>query len=313
MPAESVRTLKTTRPEDDSFKIKWKILALANALIAVAALTTIVILTATTDGDALSSVALILAVLAFVIQIIVFIADFVISSRRDQEARELHTATSNLLVKIEEKSDATSSAVAGEMAKMIDNLIVQSMKHPVEGDVAEKSGDDVRRETLREVRDNILLSQVETPSFREPIRQPPSRGRFEALSQWPSRRTVDHSASRMQKLKDPAWKTLGDLAGDVIESYENGVAEGLTFLTSERPALAELQRGGFVRVNEFDVATLDYRGMAAARLLTADGPVPEYVTACIPSIAELRQKYGPGPRPGPDADADADAAVLVED
>jgi len=61
--------------------------------------------TARTHADALSLVALILVVLVFLIQIMVFIADFDFNSGRDKAASELNGKTPALLGKIDERTN----------------------------------------------------------------------------------------------------------------------------------------------------------------------------------------------------------------
>ena len=69
-------------------------------------------MTAIKNVDYLSTLALVLAVLAFVIQIIVLLAQSAASNQQLARAEELHTATARALAAIEEQAEGTRQTVS---------------------------------------------------------------------------------------------------------------------------------------------------------------------------------------------------------
>jgi hypothetical protein len=83
--------------EESQFSISWRSVALASLLVNLGAISTIVIISAVRDAGILNTVALALAVIVFVCQLIIFSVQTWQSGQQLQEARQLNANTLSLL------------------------------------------------------------------------------------------------------------------------------------------------------------------------------------------------------------------------
>lgn len=274
-------------------RITWRFVAIGSALIAVAALTTLVILTATTDADSLSSIALILAILAFIIQIIVFIADFGFNARRDKEAAELNASTQALLATIEEKANSTNQAVNGQMTKLLDNVL-RGEKFKVKDEFSDDGEAEVKVRIIEEVRAQLLREGLSPqPSARTvPGSAPNTARRARMIREWPGEDLARRLAGEdLGKLSADAYLALAELGDDVLRSHDHEVPEGLTIDQLNKAPVDELREAKLVRETDElgqPAVVLTSKGIAAGRLVVATSPIPDYITELMPWLPEIR-------------------------
>jgi len=269
--------------------VPWKYVAVGASLISIAALTTVVILTATTEADTLSSVALILAVLAFVIQIIVFIADFALNSRRDKEASGINASTQALLAAIEVKANSTNEVVKGQMAKMIDHLF-EGQRLALKDDNPASPEAEVRREVLDDLQSEFRRVAGPGLGNLSSAATAPPQSRVDALRRWPTEETVERiKTARIDILSSEAWTVLVAFAEDIQRSFDLGFPEGFTI--GRRDLVAELRTHHLVRSSESGIYRLSGRGMAVTRLVTAPEPIPKYIEQKIPWVRDVRSEH----------------------
>jgi hypothetical protein len=264
--------------------LPWKYVALGCSLLAMAATSALIIITATTDAGVLSSVALILAVLAFSIQIIVVVADFSISARREREASALNAATQVLLSKIEAKANTTNQVVTEQLGKLLDGLVLKEKK------ASREEGDSVRSDARLEVIDDIResLRRSSVPDLRIP--DTPTLARANAVGRWPNARVTENVAKEglLEKLSGEVRSNLLTLAEDIRDSYKNSIREGLGFHDHEQDAKASLLAARLVRPSDDDFFVLTNRGLEFARFLSAPDPVPVRVSSLMPWLESAR-------------------------
>jgi hypothetical protein len=94
-----------------NLSVSWRSIAVGATCTAIALATALVVVSTQNDLDYLATLALALAVIAFVAQIIVFIAQTNFSSQQIARAEELHGLTARALVAIEEKAEGTRQTV----------------------------------------------------------------------------------------------------------------------------------------------------------------------------------------------------------
>lgn len=94
-----------------SLNLSWRSIATTSACLCLALLVTLAVVVASQDTGFLSTLALALAVIAFIVQIIVFIAQSAASTSQLTRAEELHGATLRALATIEEKTEGTRQTV----------------------------------------------------------------------------------------------------------------------------------------------------------------------------------------------------------
>ncbi|MFT7711398.1 hypothetical protein ACMT9Y_10600 [Clavibacter tessellarius] len=92
--------------------IRWKSLSIVLAIAALACVTSTIIVAAIKNVDALSVVALALAIIAFVVQILVYILQTASTEGQTQHWSDLYTKMNAALATIEEKSERTRDAVS---------------------------------------------------------------------------------------------------------------------------------------------------------------------------------------------------------
>lgn len=280
-------------------RASWRSVAFGAMIVASAFFVAIVVIANTSGANALSAIALVLAILAFVIQIVVFISDGFNSAQRDRETSAINANTQSLLAKIEEKTNTTNELLNQQLTKMLDRFIFNVEKSVEADEVSDgasaedqkmillnsfrKAADEVRTElnTKVEVKD---LTDV-GPSNRVLLKQ--------NLPRWPSENICRRLASDgLGEIDDASTGVLKVLAKDLKKSFNTNMPDGLGFYTAEeKRSLSFLLDEGFVKsfgATIPDVFQLTGKGRAAARLFTAEGEMPPYVDEIFPWVRLAR-------------------------
>lgn len=95
--------------QDNSFIASWRTLTIASITIAVASLSTLTIIVSTKDVDLLSTVALTLAILAFVAQLLIYIAQTTAAAQQTAQSLALNNETKNILADIRARTRGAES------------------------------------------------------------------------------------------------------------------------------------------------------------------------------------------------------------
>ncbi len=103
--------------------IRWMSIAIAAVIVALASLTVLAVVASIRDADVLSVVALALAILAFVVQIIVYIVQSASATRQEVQMTEIYGRTLKALNAIEEKSEGTRRTVTTISDRLLDAAI----------------------------------------------------------------------------------------------------------------------------------------------------------------------------------------------
>lgn len=102
--------------------------ALWAALVAVASLSTLVVIVSVQDVDTLSTVALTLAVLAFVVQIVIFIFQSIENIRTAGQSRELHGQMMALVSKLDERAHGTQVSIEKINVRLLEAVLGKAAK-----------------------------------------------------------------------------------------------------------------------------------------------------------------------------------------
>lgn len=100
-----------TDDQPAGFRIGYRTATLSIGVVALAAIATAVVVTSLRDADTLSVVALALAIISFVIQIILFIVQQASSANDARRSADLYAQTIRALASIEEKAEGTKQTV----------------------------------------------------------------------------------------------------------------------------------------------------------------------------------------------------------
>ncbi len=106
-----------------NFVLPARGVAVAAFILAVACLGTLAIVADQNNADALSTIALALAVLAFSVQIIVYVAQAATSHQQMLRSEQLNTETSSLLVDVRGSADATQLLVREQFSNVLSAFI----------------------------------------------------------------------------------------------------------------------------------------------------------------------------------------------
>ncbi|MGC1851288.1 MAG: hypothetical protein WA687_02480 [Solirubrobacterales bacterium] len=246
----------------------------------------LVVVTAVDDNDALSTVALALAILAFSVQLIVFIAQQNLASEQGRRNEELYGSMQTVLAEIREKAEGTQADVRTINEKLLSALISKNAS------------------------DGGGLAHV-LPQLLDPANASPHEGQSDALS-WvsrlPERRPVLEDERYVQTLESfPSQEEAPELMQQLTALSPNDQDQLKRFgddeIIARRPgspfdpwlfAPGNLLEHGFVEPYPPErqpdqgpkVFRLTDRGRNVARLLTANGDPPPYLA----DLTTIRQR-----------------------
>jgi hypothetical protein len=113
----------TSDSNNANFIVSAKAVAIGAVTVAIAALAGLAVVATIKNADTLAVVALAVAIVTFVVQILVYIVQAAASSQQELRAQELHGRTTSTLSKIEEKAEGTRREVSTIRKEMLPALI----------------------------------------------------------------------------------------------------------------------------------------------------------------------------------------------
>lgn len=277
--------------------IPWPRVGIASIVIAVAACGALVIVTAVQDSEVLSTVALSLAILAFVIQILIFLAQSSANARAAEYIQGVNTETRAALSELRASSEGTQAALNDQFDKLLDRVLLatkESVAEVEEEYLTQGSLDDLRARLISDVREAVQSSRPVVTERRVPSENSPHEETLRRARTLPSVRMADRLAEDgLADLSPAAARQLARFALDVTNSAEIEVPEGLPASLST-PATAELLEKGVLRPrgtpNDGDEVfmRLSPKGKAAARFVTSIEPPTGKVVDLLPWLEEAR-------------------------
>jgi hypothetical protein len=302
LPEEEIE--RVSAPHDSArFSLSARVVAAGGAILGVGCLATLAVVTAAEGDDALSTIALSLAVLAFIVQLLVFVAQSQATSQQMLRSEQLNTQTQALLSEMQTTARGTETMVREQFGQLL-RAFMDAAKTAETG----KGGfdqDAFERRLLTNIRRETMLAQE---SSRAPAQErsrtaspvPPPGSRSAGLS-----RTRQEAAARAQRRADtydsgpfpsedeaqraiPVLRStspearayLRRLYVDKIRSSESGSYVGLSARSDFAEAQEELlakELAQRVRVAEGHVVyQLTPLGELAGKILTSSGPIPDW-------------------------------------
>ena len=268
------------------------------------------------DVDSLSVIALALATLAFVVQIILYVVQSNEITKSAIRSEEIYGATIKALASIEEKTEGAREAVTGSNARMLEALIGKSIPEAESAGVALDSAEfsnalaaridsylttNFRSEELAENAHRLMSrsskSTTGSNSTGERAIDKHRREHRELLEQFPkSASNFDAAVSVMSELDDESLEDLWRLWADERRyglPAADHVSGGLSFLSMATSMT--LSGVGLVRrvAVEWDssssVIVLTDLGRTAARILASDSVPDSQSEEVIGLRARLRR------------------------
>jgi hypothetical protein len=221
-----------------------------------------------------------LAVLAFVVQLIVFIVQASDAARSSERAQILHAQTMLVLAQLQERTQGTQQSIERMNTRLLEAVL---------GKVAGEGLDPSSPAFAERVVSGLRASQDTADETEEELWPPPldkstARRIHEELSTWPTDEEAPDIVSTIMALPERSALNLGRIADDAWHYTRPNTLMGPgAYLADD----SELKRLGLIEpVPNFEgVRTLSPAGRRLARVLVAAEPVPEAFQA----LTKLRQ------------------------
>lgn len=272
---------------EPQFRASWRSIAVAALVVSCAALSGLIVAVSITGADVLSIVALVLAVLAFVIQIVVYIVQAADSASATRRSLALHSELSGMLSELRERTGITQKSVETINLRLLEAIIGKSGVAVGSADATQLASEiaqsygaaatnssDVRSARTGSPSD-WLAASVETPPL-----PPDEAARIQSfLDEWPSATEADETRQAFNDLSAKDLAHLARLAADLRRFTKPGTFSG--------PGLGTLGAEGLVAAGLAEpmessdwmpVLRLTEAGMRLARLFTARGQIPEWLS-----------------------------------
>lgn len=279
-------------------------LAIGGVVFGVASLIAMLAVLLIRDTDALAAIALVLAIVTFASQIIVYMTQSAEANRQSRAAHELHARTMETSKELEGYARATHAAVAEQFDKVLDRALIAA-KEPASG--AKTQTKDIV--DPRRIRDEVLreLSQTFEESRRRLYPSPVSddrrslapRRHLDFLHRWPTERGMRRLANDgLHELTDAAVEQLKRYVVDLEQSVQIGVPDGLTSAPQD-PGIRELVNRNLLEAADgmstggrIQYRLNGFKGRAAARLLLANEATPSVAVELFPWLPDARGDIG---------------------
>jgi hypothetical protein len=265
--------------------VPWRMVSWISTAVAIVALATLATVASIHNADALATVALALALLSFVVQILVFLGQALTQQQQAVRSEEIYARTLELLSEVHAKTETTQEAMREQREVLLPALLSKAKLQP-EAVGAEDAG-----------------SQVPQPVDYPPATATPEDEEIvEHLTTLPeSREEAEQAAQLLDGLDDDHLTVVHRFGTDEIRSRtpESTLAPGLYArgdLIEPLVASGLVDRvPGWTNPNTLsNFYRLTPAGRDAARMLTAEGPRPDYYEDIgLPSgehLADIRAK-----------------------
>lgn len=274
--------------------------------VTAASLTALAVVASVEGAEALATIALVLAIVAFTIQIFLFVVQSQAASEQRVRSEQLNTQTQALLVEVRATAQATQAMLSQQFNQLLQAFVTgaaqtaeetkfdpasferrllanirTAAQPPGTGAASQAGGQATGTDGPERAIERVGPSRAQ----RERVARLRTRNeRPERLKTFPSDEDGRSAADLLRNLQPNERKRLRQLAEDEITATEAGAYVGL----SKRPEDDSLRERSLVtsaRVNTGEgltvVTRLTDEGVAAARLLTAVGEIPTWARDVI--------------------------------
>jgi hypothetical protein len=267
-----------------------KSVAVVSAVFGFTCLGVLVVVTALDNKDALSTVALALAILAFTVQLIVFVAQQGLASEQGRRNEELYGSMQGVLAEIREKAAGTQADVRTISDRMLGAIMSKNIADTPGGKIdpgrlvseigAVMEGDDAQQ-----------IAEVGRQIWPERRPSPDDAVLVELLQSYPAEAEVGDAMDMLVKLAPGDREALKTFGSDEIMARQPGSPFDPSLTHLAGPGLAD---AGLIepypadrqKVPGLTVMHLTDRGRKVARLLTALGDPPPY----LPDLKKIRDE-----------------------
>lgn len=282
----------------------WRFLTTALAVAALASLTALVVVVTVADVDALSTVALALAVIAFSAQLIISLADAQSSARQFNEVARVNTETRSLLAEVRATAESVLATQKGQfdavLRAALDRAIPEAVRQAADEDAGEEPEDDSQsvigfpRDQLEaSIRANFqrALEDMQEGRSSQAVRRPgprtaEQRSFLSRLKSWPEDSpSARQAVETFRSVNSREVVTLIRRAMQDVERAQSGKSPG--GWTTPTPSIRSLEDKGILRLTDESPSggshegrkwrTFTPEGIEVARLAVATGDAPRWL------------------------------------
>jgi hypothetical protein len=256
--------------------------------VALTCLTVLAVVTSIEDKSALETVAIALAILAFVVQIIVYIAQAEAAAAALRRSQDIYAETLRVLTEIRERSEGTQAAVTQQFDKVLEHAL--AAKLPGAATQKELASPELAREVAASVSAAINAPRPPPPGSTRTKEYPEPRSSDENaevlayMAEWPSKEDFEELWPVAEDMSVSARSMLAVLAQDEIAQRRPDARLGPGLYVGSSADRASLEQAGLAEslpghVDEDGkhLVVLTPRGRRLARAFTARGAPPDYV------------------------------------
>jgi hypothetical protein len=276
--------------------ISWPHLALGLTVITATALGTLAVVTTVNDIDVLSTVALALAVLSFVAQLIISISQGQAANQQLLQSERVNTETQALLADVRATSQGLLSTFREQFDMVLRHLLRQLPQAIEEASEEGGTSEDIERKIAENMQTAVenYMESIRTslpPSVRTTVHGPSveldgaTRRTIRRLQTYPDEQEGRKALEYLSELTPLETNTLIRRAHGEISRMERGAPRGV-FINDDSAGNQALLRKGFQevvdpppdRISEGrPFVELTDKGREAARLLIGQGPAPDWL------------------------------------
>jgi len=273
-----------------TFSISWRNIAIGSLLLNLAAIAAISTISARSDSGALNTIALSLAIIAFVCQLLVYTVQSWQSSEQLRRSEELHASTLGLISDARARIENTESMVQTQHSEL---LRIVAQKSEGETLKASFTNDDEREDPAEVAVSQVQLSRDDSDrdasEYGRLVTQPPAA--------WPERSAFFRDGVReLEELSEYEVAALALAASDHVRSTASGSEPGLSYGDTD----ARLIEMGLVREisasshgQERRMVTTTEQGNEVSAIFLAPWPPPEALELDKTMAWNLRNNLDP--------------------
>lgn len=285
--------------------VQWRSVAVASLLLNMGTLAAVAIVATVNSADALATVALALAVIAFVCQLIIFSVQTWQSGQQLDEAKSLNAQTESLLAEARTRIEGTHQMVSTQYQELLHLTALKGAAEVAKEKVTTKL-EELSPERLESILSTAMATQTDTQgagsrprarathvqAYGSGLTASDLDGLASAVS-WPT--TIDEATPLLGILKELSNSSLYAFCvdlGDDLHSRMNDVSPGLPFNRIDEPLI---QLGLVEEVTPLDTQegtkrriAVTEKGRQVGSLLAAPWPPPEPLKPLFEELWSLR-------------------------